>query len=119
VAEAIQKSKAKVYFVLNLIEKVGETDYFKASDFIKAFNFYLGDPKRLNFLISNNKKFDREVVSVYEGERKKAILLDEDVCKKISPNLKIIKSGLGEYLKKYHLLRHNSKNLALAILKNG
>lgn len=119
VAEAIQKSKAKVYFVLNLIEKEGETDYFKASDFVEAFNFYLGDPKRLNFLIVNNKKFDREVVKVYEGEKKRAVLLDEETCKKNTPNLKIIKASLGEYLKKDHLLRHNSEHLALAILKNG
>jgi uncharacterized cofD-like protein len=119
VAEAIQKSKAKVYFVLNLIEKEGETDYFKASDFIKAFNFYLGSPRRLNFLIANNKKFDREVVKVYEGEKKKAIFLDETLCNKESPNIKIIKANLGEYLKKDHLLRHNSQNLALAILRNG
>jgi len=119
VAEAIQKSKAKVYFVLNLIEKEGETDYFKASDFIKAFNFYLGSPRRLNFLIANNKRFDREVVKVYEGEKKKAIFLDEALCKKESPNLKIIKANLGEYLKKDHLLRHNSQSLALAILRSG
>lgn len=119
VAEAIQKSKAKLFFVLNLIEKEGETDYFKASDFVKAFNFYLGDPKRLNFLVANNSKFDREIVKVYEGERKRAVYLDEEVCKKIAPNVKIIKTGLGEYLKKDHLLRHNSKNLALSILRNS
>jgi uncharacterized cofD-like protein len=119
VAEAIIKSKAKVYFVLNLIEKEGETDYFKASDFVKAFNFYLGDPKRLDFLIANNKKFEHEVVKVYEGEKKKAIVLDGASCKKVAPKLKIIKANLGEYLIKDHLLRHNSENLALSILKNG
>jgi len=117
VAEAIQKSKAKVYFVLNLIEKEGETDYFKASDFVKAFIFYLGNPKRLNFLVANNKKFDREIVKVYEGERKKSVLLDEENCRKIAPNVKIIKTDLVEYLKKDHLLRHNSEKLSLAILK--
>ncbi|MCX6704391.1 MAG: YvcK family protein [Candidatus Woesebacteria bacterium] len=119
VSEAIQKSKAKVYFVLNLIEKEGETDYFKASDFVKAFNFYLGNSRRLNFLIANNKKFDSEIVKVYEGEKKKAIVLDPVLCKKAAPNLKIIKENLGEYLKKDHLLRHNSENLALTILRNG
>ena len=119
VSEAIQKSGAKVYFVLNLIEKEGETDYFKASDFVKAFNFYLGSSKRLNFLVANNKKFDREIVKVYEGESKRAVVLDEGLCKKTVPKLKIIKSNLGEYLKKDHLLRHNSENLALAILRNS
>jgi len=119
VSEAIQKSKAKVYFVLNLIEKAGETDYFKASDFVKAFNFYLGDSKRLNFLVANNKKFDKETVKVYEGEKKRAVLLDAKRCKKTSPKLKIIKANLGEYLKKDHLLRHNSDTLAISILKNS
>ena len=119
VCEAIIKSKAKVYFVLNLIEKRGETDYFKASDFVKAFNFYLGSAKRLNFLIANSRKFNKEIVKVYEGEKKREIELDEAVCKKAAPNLKIIKANLGEYLKKDHLLRHNPTNLALTILKNN
>lgn len=118
VAEAIQKSKAKVYFVLNLIEKEGETDYFKASDFLKAFNYYLGDSKRLNYLVVNGRKFDKEVVKVYEGEKKKAIKIDEEACRKLSPGLKIIKTGLWEYLKKDHLLRHSSQKLAAAILSN-
>lgn len=119
VSEAILKSKAKVYFVLNLIEKEGETDYFKASDFLRAFSFYLGDTKRLNYLISNGKKFDREVVKVYEGERKKAVELDEKNCYKICSNVKIVKDNLGEYLKKEHLLRHNPEKLAISILRNN
>lgn len=118
VAEAIMKSKAKVYFVLNLIEKSGETDYFKASDFLAAFSFYLGNPGRINFLVANSKKFDKEVVKVYEGEKKRAISVDEKKCKALSPNLKVLKVNLGEYLKSAHLLRHNSEKLALTILKN-
>lgn len=117
VAEAINKSRAKVYFVLNLIEKEGETDYFKASDFLKAFNFYLGDNKRLNYLVANSTKFDREVIKVYEGENKKAITVDEENCRKVCPNVKIIKANFGEYLKKEHLLRHNSAILAKFILQ--
>lgn len=117
VAEAILKSKAKVYFVLNLLEKKGETDYFKASDFLMALNYYLGDSKRLNYLVANHKKFDKEVIKLYQGEEKRAIILDEENCKKICPNLRIIKSNLGEYLKKEHLLRHNSLILAESILK--
>lgn len=117
VAEAINKSRAKVYFVLNLIEKEGETDYFKASDFLKAFNFYLGNNKRLNYLVANSTKFDREVIKVYEGENKKAITVDEENCRKVCPNVKIIKANFGEYLKKEHLLRHNSAILAKFILQ--
>lgn len=118
VPEAIRKSKAKLYFTLNLIEKTGETDNFKASDFVRAFTFYLGDPKRLNFLVVNKRKFDKETVKVYEGEGKKAVKLDETKCKKIAPQLRIIKENFGEYIKEAHLVRHNPEKLALAILRN-
>ncbi|QQG41161.1 MAG: YvcK family protein [Candidatus Woesebacteria bacterium] len=117
VPEAIQKSHAKVYFVLNLIEKEGETDYFKASDFVKAFIFYLGNPKRLDYLVANGGSFGREIVKVYEGEKKKAVKLDEPTCRKIAPNVNIIKTKLWEYLKTAHLLRHDSEKLALSILQ--
>ena len=117
VAEAVRKSKAKVIFVLNLIQKAGETDNFKASDFIKALVYYLGDAKRLDYVISNTGKFDTETVKVYEGEGKKEVKLDELVCKKIAPKVKIIKGTFWEYLKKVHLLRHDPLELALAILK--
>ncbi|KKQ91752.1 MAG: hypothetical protein UT17_C0004G0100 [Candidatus Woesebacteria bacterium GW2011_GWB1_39_10] len=117
VPEAIRKSRAKVYFVLNLIEKEGETDYFKASDFVKAFIFYLGNPKRLDYLVANGGSFGREIVKVYEGEKKKAVKLDEPACKKIAPNVKIIKTKLWEYLKTAHLLRHDSEKLAISILE--
>ena len=117
VAEAIKKSKAKVYFTLNLIEKQGETDRFKASDFVRAFVFYLGDAKRLNFLVANTGKFDKETIKVYEGEGKRAVELDEEVCRRLAPKTKIIKAKLGEYIKEAHLVRHNPDRLALAILK--
>lgn len=119
VADAIKKSKAKIYFVLNLIEKEGETDSFKASDFIRAFTFYLGSPERLNFIIANNTKFDRETVKVYEGEGKHAVEVDEEKVKKLVPKVKIIKERLGEYIKEAHLVRHNPERLAWSILKNS
>lgn len=118
VAEAIRRSRAKVYFTLNLIEKTGETDNFKASDFVHAFTYYLGDPRRLNFLIVNKGKFDKETVKVYEGEGKKAVEVDDAKCKKMAPNVRIVKENLGEYIKEAHLVRHNPAKLALAILKN-
>lgn len=117
VAEAIKKSRAKLFFILNLIEKEGETDNFRASDFVKAFVFYLGDSKRLNFVIANTGKFDKETINLYVGEGKKAVVLDELVCKKIAPKAKMIKGIFWEYLKSAHLLRHDPLRLADSILK--
>lgn len=119
VCDAILKSKAKVYFIMNLTTKAGETDSFKASDYIRVLLFYLGKNSRLNYVIANKGKFEKEIVKVYEGEGKQAVIIDEKECKKLAPNVKIIREKLGEYLKKDHLLRHNSDKLALSVLRNG
>lgn len=119
VSEAIIKSRAKVYFVMNLTTKRGETDYFKASDYVKSFLFYLGDNKRLNYIIANKGGMDREIVKLYSDAGQEVVKIDEKECVRMAPNVKIIKTKLTEYLKKDHLLRHNSLNLALSILKNN
>lgn len=119
VSEAIQKSHAKLYFVLNLTTKAGETDYFKASDYVKALLFYLGDKNRLNFIVANKDGMDKEIVKLYKDEGQEIVKIDEKLCREIAPKVKIIRFKLAEYLKKDHLLRHNSINLAESILKSN
>jgi uncharacterized cofD-like protein len=117
VSEAIIKSKAKIYFVMNLTTKKGETDYFKASDYINAFLFYLGSRKRLNYIVANKGNLDREIVTLYKNAGQEVVEIDEKTCQKLAPNVRFIRSKLAEYLKKDHLLRHNSESLASSILK--
>lgn len=118
VSEAIQKSKAKLYFVLNLTTKAGETDYFKASDYLKALVFYLGDKNRLNFIIANKDGMEKEIINLYKDAGQEVVKIDEAKCNKIAPKAKIVRTKLAEYLKKDNLLRHNSLNLASSILKS-
>jgi uncharacterized cofD-like protein len=117
VSEAINKSKAKLYFILNLSTKSGETDYFKASDYINSFIFYLGNKNRLDFVLANSNGLPRSIVMTYKDAGQEIVKVDEIFCKKIAPRAKIIKTKLGEYLKKDHLLRHDSKKLAQLILE--
>lgn len=119
VTETILKSKAKLYFVMNLTTKKGETDYFKASDYLKAFLFYLGGKKRLNYIITNKGNLNREIVELYSRGGQEVVKIDENKCRDLAPNIKIIRSKLAEYLKEDHLLRHNSINLAKSILENN
>jgi uncharacterized cofD-like protein len=119
VSEAIQKSKAKLYFVLNLTTKAGETDFFKASDYVKALIFYLGDKNRLDYIIANKNGLDKEIVDLYKDAGQEIVKIDEMACGKLAPKAKVIRLNLGEYLKKDHLLRHNSMILADTILKNS
>lgn len=117
VGEAISKSKAKLIYVLNLATKPGETDRYKASDFLKSLLFYLDSPNRLNYMLVNDNHLDPEIKKVYKEEGQGLVEIDEEVIKKMEPNLKIIKKPLSIYLKKEHLFRHDSLRLAEAILR--
>lgn len=116
IAEAIKSSKAKLIFVLNLMTKRGETDSFKASDFLKALIFYLGDSGRIDFVLANDNSITPEIEKLYAKEGQKQVKLDEAEVKKIAPNTKIVKAKLAKYSPKEHLLRHDPEILAKTLL---
>ncbi len=117
VAEAILSSKAKLVFVLNLMTKRGETDSYKASDFLKSLIFYLGAGDRIDYVISNDNHIDPEIEKLYAKEGQKIVLTDDAECKKLAPNAKIIKMPLAKYSPKEHLLRHDPEKLAQTLLE--
>lgn len=117
VREAIVRSKAKLVFVLNLATKSGETDSYKASDFLKSFLFYLDTIGRLDYLIVNDNHLDPEILKIYKGEGQNLVEIDEQKILELEPKIKIIRGKISRYLKKEHLLRHDPLKLALAILR--
>lgn len=116
VADAIISSKAKLIFVLNLMTKRGETDSYKASDFLKSLIFYLGNADRVDYVLTNDNSITPEIEELYAKEGQKVVKLDEDDCKKLAPKAKIIKAPLAKYSPKEHLLRHDPDKLAEALL---
>lgn len=117
VREAIQNSKAKLIYILNLATKRGETDFYKASDFLKAFTYYLDDSKRLDYLIVNDNHLDPEILEIYRGEGQNLVEVDIKEIRKIEPKLTIVRKPISIYLKNEHLLRHDSIKLSKAILE--
>lgn len=117
VSEAIIKSKAKLVIVLNLATKAGETDSYKASDFLSSFLFYLGDNKSIDYLITNKNHLEKEIIDVYKEEGQDLVEVDNEKCKKLAPNIKIISENISRYLKNEHLFRHDPVKLASVILK--
>ncbi len=117
IKEAIEQSKAKVYLVLNLMTKMGETDNFKASDYLKAFIYYLGEGKHINYVLANSNGLDKEVLKVYKKDKQQPVEIDLEECQKVAPHTKIIKEHLAIYHIREHLFRHNSRKLAEVILK--
>lgn len=116
VKEAITLAKAQVILVLNLMTKKGETDSYKASDYLGAFLSYLEDKSRINYIIANANGLDKEILKIYEKEGQEPVRLDEQNCLALSPNIKIRKSNLAVYHVREHLLRHDPQTLATTIL---
>ena len=117
VKEAIEQSKAKVVLILNLMTKVGETDNFKASDYLKNFMYYLGGKNKIDVMIANSNGLDAEVLKVYKKDKQQPVKVDEIECKKVAPGLKIAQKPLAIYHMREHLFRHDPKELATAILE--
>ncbi len=116
IKEAIEKSKAKLIYVLNLSTKPGETDGYKASDFLKSFLFYLDCPGRLDVLLVSGNNMDKEILDIYRGEGQNLVKVDLKGVKKLDPHIKIVRKQIATYLKKEHLLRHDPERLAKAVL---
>lgn len=117
VKEALCASKAKIYFVLNIMTKPGETDGFTASNFLEKTAFYLGDKNRLDYVIVNNTRINSEILNIYRAEGQELVRFDEERCRSVVPKAKIVKTKLVKYLVKEHLLRHNSERLASMVLR--
>lgn len=117
VKEAIGKSNALVILVLNLMTKMGETDYFKASDYLKAFIYYLGSEKRINYIIVSTDGLAPEILKVYKKDRQQPVKVDEEAVLKIAPKIKIIKKSLAVYHIREHLFRHDPPKLAKTVLE--
>lgn len=115
VVDALEKTKAKLIFVLNLATKPGETDQYSASDFLKMFKFYLGK-RNLDFLIANKNGLDDEIVNIYKKEGQELIRIDRQKIKKLSPETKLVEKSVAGYIKAQHLLRHDPTKLAKTIL---
>lgn len=119
VKEAINESRAKVYFIVNVMTERGQTSTFHtASEHVKEFIRYLGDGERLDFIIVNNKRLSDEVLAVYEKEGQKPVSIDEHECKRIATKAQMISSELAEYFPTEHLLRHDTDKLAKLILNS-
>lgn len=117
IKEAIEQSDARVVLILNLMTKVGETDNFKASDYLKAFIYYLGSEKKIGFMVTNSNGLDKEVLKVYKKDKQQPVKVDKDAVKKIAPDLKILEKPLAIYHIREHLFRHDPQKLAKAILE--
>ncbi len=81
VAEAIKTSRAKKVLITNIMTKLGQTEGFTASDFVREANTYLRADKGMSVIdtvIVNTKKPAPKVLALYKKE--KATFVEPDIA---------------------------------------
>ncbi len=111
VPEAIDRSSAKTIFVCNLATKRGESDGFRASDFVRTIAQYLGSGA-LDTVLVNSSPVPDNLKLRYESEASRLVETDLEECRALVPEVvarPVASAGT--------LLRHHPGRLANAIME--
>lgn len=112
VVKEIEKSKAKIMYVCNMMTQPGETDDFTVTDHVKALNGYLGK-RNIDLVLANTGKIDEEMARFYETqEQKDPVVYDEENFEKYGIDV------IGDdftYITDNNLLRHDNIKLGFHI----
>lgn len=109
VIKEIEKSKAKIMYVCNLMTQPGETDNFTVTDHLNKLNEYLG-PRKVDVVLANTGKIGKKMAKFYETQEQK-----DPVCfDKNNLNIESITDDFT-YITKNNLLRHDNIKLGFHI----
>ncbi|MBV8821878.1 MAG: uridine diphosphate-N-acetylglucosamine-binding protein YvcK [Ktedonobacteraceae bacterium] len=111
IARAVHESDAEKVYICNLMTKHGETDGYKASDFVSEIHRYLGG--RLDRVIVNQGPFLPEVLKTYAQEQSEPVIVDRGRLAKLVPNVVIEHLNLEDDT----LARHDPERLVRVIFQ--
>ncbi len=111
VARAVRESEAEKVYICNLMTKHGETDGYKASDFVNEIHHYLG--AHVDRVLLNDGSFLPEVLRMYSAELSEPVEVDHARLTHLVPNLVIKHLNLEDD----SLARHDPERLVRAIFQ--
>lgn len=112
VAQAVRESDAEKIYVCNLMTKHGETNDYKASDFVETVHRYLGG--RVDRIIVNDGPFAPEILERYARKSQRPVEVDHERLYQIVPNVVIDHLNLEND----NLVRHDPERLVKAIFQD-
>lgn len=108
VQDALNRTKAPIMYLCNVVTQPGETDNFTVSDHIKLLNQYL-DKRQIDVVIASNTKIDKKIAKKYEtDEQKSPVKIDYAAIESL--NTELIEDDL--IVIEDNILRHNSLKLS-------
>ena len=112
VPEAIARSRAKVVFVCNLMTKRGESEGYRASDFVGEVLRYMGPRPHLDYVVLNNAGFPTRLLRRYALQHAHPVESDVEACRQLVRQ--VVEAPL---LAAGTLLRHDAAKLAATIME--
>ncbi|MGN0159466.1 MAG: uridine diphosphate-N-acetylglucosamine-binding protein YvcK [Brotaphodocola sp.] len=111
ITDTIDRSKAKIMYVCNMVTQPGETEKFKVSDHVNLLNQYLGK-RKIDVVVANSGEIDKEMAKRYESlEQKDPVEFDRETTENL-----VEKVISDDYVTvKNNLLRHNVMKLSMHI----
>ena len=109
IQEALENSKAKIFYIVNIMTKFGETHNFDGCDFVRTLEKFL--PRPVDGIICNTKRPTDEILRKYEQQRAEIVAIEE--LKKMDGNREIYACDLLDTTNK--IVRHDSNKLASLI----
>lgn len=109
IASAVRESDAEKVYICNLMTKHGETDGYKASDFVNAIHRYLGG--QVDRVLVNDGPFPEDVRMAYAQQQNEPVKVDRTQLERLVPNVVITHLNLEHD----HLARHDPERLVRAI----
>src|SRR6266576_3724449 len=82
-----ERPDAEKVYVCNLMTKPGETDGYKASDFVNEIHRYLGGS--VDRVIINDGPFPADLLKMYAEERSEPVIADRAPLTRLVPNVTI------------------------------
>ena len=109
IAKAVRESDAEKVYICNLMTKHGETDGFRASDFVSEIHRYLGG--RVDRVIVNDGSFPPDVVKMYAEQISAPVKADHSRLTHLAPTITTGQLNLEDD----RLARHDPERLVRAI----
>ncbi len=118
VSDALRQSDAKKVFVVNLMNRKGQTSKFKVSDYLTEVERFIGEDI-FDYILVNNQNPPQALIEVYAEEGDLVINDLKDDRVRQANLLGEIKGGqsMKKDLIKRSLIRHDSKKLAQELMK--
>ena len=119
--EAMNRSKAKIIFPINLTNKQGHTKNWRVSDYVKNIENYLG--KTVDIVLVNNKAPSNEQIKLYKLQEGDGVLVKDDLKDTRVIREPLLSNLLAKYNKADKLkgvrsfIRHDSLKFAKCIAK--